>query len=68
MSKITLYCHRKAYSNACSPFINGTFNSCSSFINGTYKYWLCQEKVNKCKYFDYRWQENEGGYIIGGMY
>lgn len=40
--------------------INGTIiiNSCSDNCN------VCQAKLDRCEYFDCRWQENEDRYIF----
>ena len=68
MSKITLYCHRKINSFMCICGYAETYHTCDHVIDGAITIHscpdnckVCQEEIDKRKYYDYRWQESEGG-------
>lgn len=71
---MTLYCHREINSITCICGYLGTNHPCDFVINGTITIPqcpdncdICQEKVDKCEYYDLRWQKNEDGYTVCGV-
>ena len=71
---MAIHCHRKINSIMCVCGYVGTYHACDHVINGTITICpcpdnckVCQEEIDKCEYYDGRWQKKKDGYTVCGM-